>query len=610
MYRAWSAANGRTAGILFVVAALWTSAACCATPPFLLASDFRIGGDGFDQLNDLVVDSSGNAYVSGIVGSYNFPGIDSSKVINGGMDLRFVAKIPPLGRAPTYVAVVGSPGTGTLAGLAIDQAGNAYVPAYESSTNYPVAGGLYQGTTGRKYVYRVTPAGQVVKYSIALDAAITRISAIAVDVSGGIYLTGSAIDGLQTTVSAPYPTNTVAPGCIAAFALKLAPSGQSVAYATYLGYSGAQNQPCGGKVGPDFDNHSVEPTGYTVVVDAAGNAYYGGQSVPGLQATAGAVDTGTKIPGVYAFNPLVADQASHAFVTKVNPSGTSIVYTARIGGSLRDRATSLALDGAGAVVVAGKTSSPDLLGYSGYFPYTGVDCMLDTPEVGFLGKLSSDGARMIFLDYTPMDGGQLDSCQGRYDGTLRFEPAKVLLDPAGNILVAGYTVASKRYTGSTPDAIMPAPSDIQSGQGNQLFQIWSPDGSKILYSTTLPKNGVQGIGIDAYQNIVIANDDSIQRIVAGRVPVDLSLPAMTLCTGQPIAITARIAGSNDIGTVDFQVDGLSIGTAPIVNAVATKSQQLATGVRKLKAFYHGTGLFDGYSSFDIYAAVNQAGICP
>ena len=96
-------------------------------------------------------------------------------------------------------------------------------------------------------------------------------------------------------------------------------------------------------MGPDFDNHSVEPTGYTVVVDAAGNAYYGGQSVPGLQATPGAVDTGTKTPGVYAFNPLVVDQASHAFVTKVNPSGTSIVYTARIGGSLRDRATSLAL---------------------------------------------------------------------------------------------------------------------------------------------------------------------------------------------------------------------------------------------------------------------------
>ena len=160
MCHAWSATSGRAAIALLVMASLWASGACCTTPPFLLASDFRIGGDGNDQLTDLVVDSSGNSYVSGIVGSYNFPGIDSSKVINGGMDLRFVAKIPPFGRTPTYVAVVGSPGAGALAVLAIDQAGNAYVPAYESSTNYPVAGGLYQGTTGKKYIYQVTPAGR------------------------------------------------------------------------------------------------------------------------------------------------------------------------------------------------------------------------------------------------------------------------------------------------------------------------------------------------------------------------------------------------------------------------------------------------------------------
>ena len=50
--------------------------------------------------------------------------------------------------------------------------------------------------------------------------------------------------------------------------------------------------------------------------------------------------------------------------------------------------------------------------------------MLDTPEVGFLGKLSPDGAQLIFLYYTPMDGGQLDSCQGRYDGAVVAPPDK------------------------------------------------------------------------------------------------------------------------------------------------------------------------------------------
>jgi hypothetical protein len=73
---------------------------------------------------------------------------------------------------------------------------------------------------------------------------------------------------------------------------------------------------------------------------------------------------------------------------------------------------------------------------------------------------------------------------------------------------------------------------------------------------------------------------------------------------------AHVAASNDLGSVDFQVDGASVGSASIVNGAATKATTLAAGIHRAKAAYHGPGSFDGYSSPDIYFAVHQAGTCP
>ena len=204
-----------------------------AGPPFVVASDFFIGGIGHDRVTDLVVDAAGNAYVSGVVGSYNFPGISSAAITNGGMDLRFVARIPSLSRSASFVAVVGSPtaaladahlskfGADEAAGLAVDASGNAYLVAYEGSRDYPIVGGRYQGTTGKKYVFKVSASGAVSKVSNALDPAINRVGGVAVDKTGAIYLTGSARDGLQTTAGAPYPTGRVAVDCIAPYVMKL-----------------------------------------------------------------------------------------------------------------------------------------------------------------------------------------------------------------------------------------------------------------------------------------------------------------------------------------------------------------------------------------------------
>src|SRR5207244_2854092 len=111
-----------------------------------------------------------------------------------------------------------------------------------------------------------------------------------------------------------------------AFVLKLSPDGKSLVYATYLGGNG-----------DDF--------GSSVAVDTAGNAYVVGFTGSGsFPVTPGSFQTGK-------------DGSADAFLAKLNPTGTGLVYSTYIGGGGSEQANSVAVDAAGAAYVAGRTDS-------------------------------------------------------------------------------------------------------------------------------------------------------------------------------------------------------------------------------------------------------------
>jgi hypothetical protein len=140
--------------------------------------------------------------------------------------------------------------------------------------------------------------------------------------------------------------------------------------------------------------------------------------------------------------------------------------------------------------------------------------------------------------------------------------------------------------------------------------MYSGDGQRLLYATTLDRWGVRGIAVDPWQNVVVAGASSMQTIAPGSLPVDLSVGVGPFCAGQPASLTARVAPGNSAGSIDFVVDGASVGTVALVAGNAAKTATLAVGIRRVKAIYHGAGPFDGYASPETYVAVNQPGACP
>jgi uncharacterized repeat protein (TIGR01451 family) len=148
-------------------------------------------------------------------------------------------------------------------------------------------------------------------------------ASIAVDAAGSAYVVG-------TTASTDFPTSNALQSSKSdfndAFVVKLSPDGKSLVYATYLGGNG-----------DDF--------GAAVAVDTGGNAYVGGLTGSGsFPTTPGAFQT-------------AKEGLSDAFLAKLNPTGTALVYSTYIGGNGVEQVNSIAVDAAGAAHVAGRTDS-------------------------------------------------------------------------------------------------------------------------------------------------------------------------------------------------------------------------------------------------------------
>lgn len=232
-----------------------------------------------------------------------------------------------------YSTYLGGMKSDQIYAIAVDAAGNAYVTGGTYSPDFPVVNPIGSfGTFGPfVLVSKLNPAGSALIYSTYINGAPNGNSsassglAITLDAVGNAYVTGqtNALN-FPTTPGAFQATNG---GTIDSFALKLNAAGSALVYSTYLG-------------------GIYDDIGKGIAVDATGNAYVTGRT--------GSPD----FPRANAMQPSI-NGFLDAFITKVNATGTALVYSTFLGGRDSDSGNGIALDAAGNAYVTGATSSDD-----------------------------------------------------------------------------------------------------------------------------------------------------------------------------------------------------------------------------------------------------------
>ena len=107
-----------------------------------------LGGSFTDAGFAIAVDASGNAYLTGLTDSSNFPTASPIQPANGGGDDAFVTKLNAPGDALVYSTYLGGSSTDSGVAIAVDASGNAYLTGNTDSTDFPTANPFQPSNAG------------------------------------------------------------------------------------------------------------------------------------------------------------------------------------------------------------------------------------------------------------------------------------------------------------------------------------------------------------------------------------------------------------------------------------------------------------------------------
>lgn len=269
-------------------------------------------------------------------------------------------------------------------------------------------------SVNKRLVYLTTLRGSAANSS---GGGFYQSEAIAVDAADNIYITGSTTDSaFPTTTGAFQPT---LKGNRNAFVVKLNPEGSGLLYSTFLGATdAAATEPfpaCG---------NACHTQAFDIAVDEAGNAYLTGETdTKNFPVTPNAFKPGKSAADCTRTTNGNFLGCKEAFVCKLNPQGTALVYSTFLGGSGDDAGNGIAVDKSGNAYVVGTTQAPDFPVTNGlYANFQGG------PGDAFLAKLNPQGSALLSSSYL---GGS-----GNDAGTA------IDLDSAGNIYLSGDTTSA------------------------------------------------------------------------------------------------------------------------------------------------------------------------
>lgn len=365
-----------------------------------------------DRGQDIAVDSLGRATVVGWTSSPNFPTTPNGwDPIKNGVRSGFVLRLSALGEDLDYSTFLeGMQGSEALT-VAVAASGSAIVGGVAFSDDFPTTPGAFDTTFGDAgndgFVTRLDPSGSSLEWSTFLGGFGTDATyALEIDAQENVTATGFSAGDFPTTPGAYQPVYANA-GDV--FVARLNATGSALLWATYLG-------------------GTREDRGQSVALEPDGGVVVGGDTESGdFPITPGAFQT-SHMFGVSPWD---------AFVTRLDPTGSFLVYSTFLGADESEFLGDVVVDASGMVTLVGTTASVN-------FPLT--PGAFDTNPFGkndaiFVSRLDPIGSRLFYSSI--VGGSQFDAGEG------------MTMSPTRRVTLVGWTQSVDYPT--TADAFAPKP---------------------------------------------------------------------------------------------------------------------------------------------------------
>jgi uncharacterized protein (TIGR03437 family) len=337
--------------------------------------------------NAIATDSSGNIYLAGDIT------LDPSSYATTVL----VVKMNPDATQYLYVRYVGGTASDNVNAIAVDSAGNAYIAGVTTSPDFPNTGANLATApvsgTERSFVAKLNAAGQLV-YSTLLGGSANSIAqAVAVNASGQAVVSGLSVQSGFPSTPGVY---SVSDTSFAPFLLELDPTGAKLAFsATGIG-------------------------GTSLALDPAGNIYVSGST----GSLTYPLTPGSYQPTFPVFQTCIAPchgmfQGANQYVTKLDPTGSKMIYSTAVSGSGNTLNRGLAVDAAGNVYLTGLAGAGYPFTVAVPTPPLGIALgLLSTPALPFVTKLDPLGQKLLYSVPVGGLGVQVDANGFAYAGGL------------------------------------------------------------------------------------------------------------------------------------------------------------------------------------------------
>ena len=582
-----------------------------------------LGGSTEDFAVSIAVDAAGEAYVTGLTWSVDFPvpqgAFQTANLATSTNDVStaFISKLNASGTALLYSTYLGGSdvpnaenGQGEYGhSIAVDSNGNAYVTGWTYSSNFPVTSGAYQTTNkafptseATGFVTKLNANGTGLVYSTYLGGStLDEPTSLALDSAGNAYTTGYTFSADYPTTPGAFQTgnHSLASGAWNAFVSKLNPTGSALVYSTYLGGSGEDGSTIDG-------NYAL----IQVAVDAAGDAYVAGFAASrDFPVTSGVLQPSNNAPAAAGTNPA----GTNITLSKLNSTGSGLLYSTFLGGGTGDFSEGLAVDSLGNAYVTGYTYSSDFPVTSGAFQGTDKGAA-NGANTAFAAEINPTATALVYSTFLGGSGG--DDAYG------------LALDSSGNLYLTGTTMSSDfpvshsalqsaNHSTAGPDGCGSAFLTELNAGGNMVYSTYlGGSGEDCGYQVAAQSNGAVYLAgstsssdfpvttgaFDTRYNSAF-NTAFVAQFNFGTTPVPAaSVTALTTSAssqfwGDAVSFTAAVAPVSGTGiptgNVVFSVDEVPVATVLLdsTSKAIYSTSGLAEGEHYILASYAGDATY-------------------